>query len=161
MHYTRLAALAGAVFAMSANSLLAQETGGWGALAFSENGTAYSYSRNYTTKEGAIGGALAECAKYANDCKIYATFENKCVALAGASDGAYGWAIGGSDPQARQQGAMRQCQQQGGGDCRMVVTFCSGVSEEGQPPAQQPSQPSQPSQPGQPSPGQPSPGPKE
>ncbi|MGH7002487.1 MAG: DUF4189 domain-containing protein [Alphaproteobacteria bacterium] len=162
MHYTRLAALAGAFLFVSAAPSAAQQGGGWGALAFSENGTAYSYSRNYTDRDGAHQGALAECAKYANDCKIYATFENKCVALAGASDGAYGWAIGGSDPAARSAGAMRQCQQQGGQDCRMVVTFCSGVSEGGDPPPSSPG-PASPTPPSAspPSPGQPSPGPKE
>lgn len=156
MNYNRLAALAGAFLFVSVAPAAAQQGGGWGALAFSENGTAYSYSRNFVSQETAQAGALAECAKYASDCKIYATFENKCVALAGASDGAYGWAIGGSDAAARAAGAMRQCQQQGGGDCKMVVTFCSGVEDGSAPPATPPS-----SQPGQPAPGQPAPGPKE
>ncbi len=154
MYDFRLAALAGAFLIVSVAPAAAQERGGWGALAFSENGTAYSYSRNYASQETAQAGALAECAKYAQDCKIYATFENKCVALAGASNGAYGWAIGGTDGAARNAGAMRQCQQQGGTDCKMVVTFCSGISEGGDPPPSSPA-------PGQPSPGQPSPGPKE
>jgi hypothetical protein len=158
MYDFRLAALAGAFLIASAAPAAAQGAG-WGALAFSENGTAYSYSRNYPTQEGAQAGALSECAKYAQDCKIYATFENKCVALAGASNGAYGWAIGGSDTAARQAGAMRQCQQQGGTDCRMVAQFCSGVSDGADPAPSTPPSSSPP--PGQPSPGQPSPGPKE
>jgi len=93
MHLTRLAALAAAVLFASVAPAAAQ---GWGALAFSENGTAYAYSRNYQTREQAMQGAIGECAKHASDCKVYATFQNKCVALAGASNGAYGWAIGGT-----------------------------------------------------------------
>lgn len=154
MYDFRLAALAGAFFIASAAPAAAQERGGWGALAFSENGTAYSYSRHYTSQQAAEAGALAECAKYAQDCKIYAVFENKCVALAGATNGAYGWAIGGSDDGARQAGAMRQCQQQGGTDCRMVATFCSGGADSSAPPPSG-------SPPSQPAPGQPAPGPKE
>jgi hypothetical protein len=133
MHSSRLAALAAAALFFSAAPAAAQ---GWGALAFSENGTAYSYSRNYNSREQAMQGALGECAKHAADCKIYATFQNKCVALSGASNGAYGWAIGGSDAQARVDASMRQCQQQGGPDCRLVVQFCSGG--EGDAPGGQP-----------------------
>ena len=160
MYDFRLAALAGAFLIVSAAPAAAQERGAWGALAFSENGTAYAYSRNYATRENAEAGAMAECAKYAQDCKIYAVFDNKCVALAGASNGAYGWAIGGSDDAARQAGAMRQCQQQGGTDCRMVSTFCSGTADTSAPPSGSPP-PSNSPPPGQPAPGQPSPGPKE
>jgi hypothetical protein len=151
MHLTRLAALAAALLFASVAPAAAQ---GWGALAFSENGTAYAYSRNYQTREQAMQGAIGECAKHASDCKVYATFQNKCVALAGASNGAYGWAIGGTSDAAREAAAMRQCQQQGGPDCRMVVKFCSGV--DGDSPVQPPPQQQPPAQP----PGQ-QPNPKE
>lgn len=157
MHLPRLAAIAAALLFASVAPAAAQ---GWGALAFSENGTAYSYSRNYQTRDQAMQGALGECAKHAADCKIYATFQNKCVALAGASNGAYGWAIGGSDEQARVDASMRQCTQQGGPDCRLVIKFCSGG--EGDSPVQPPpsSTPPSPTPPSSTPPGQ-QPNPKE
>ena len=133
----RLAALMGALLFASAAPAAAQS---WGALAFSENGTAYSYSRNYATKEEAEQGALAECGKYASDCKIYDTFENRCTALAGSPNGVYGWAWGG-DLQARQARAIQECAKQGGTECRMVVNFCTGsASDPGSetPPSAQP-----------------------
>ena len=131
MKFLRLAALAGALFCVSAATAAAQ---GWGALAFSENGTAYAYIRNQESKEAAEQGALAECAKYAQDCKIYQTFENKCVTLAGATNGSYGWVVAGATatPEQRVQGAMAQCKQHGGEDCRIVVQFCSGIAGPGE-----------------------------
>ena len=126
MYCFRLAALLGAFFIVSAAPAAAQS---WGALAFSENGTAYSYSRNYATKEEAEQGAMSECSKYASDCKIYDTFENRCTSLAGSPNGVYGWAWGG-DLQARQQRAIAECAKQGGTECRMVVNFCTGSASD-------------------------------
>ena len=122
----RLAALLGALLFVSAAPAAAQS---WGALAFSENGTAYSYSRNYNTKEEAEASALSECAKYASDCKIYETFQDRCTSLAGSPNGVYGWAWGG-DLAARQARAIQECQKQGGTECRMVVTFCTGSASD-------------------------------
>jgi len=122
----RLAALLGALLFVSAAPAAAQS---WGALAFSENGTAYSYSRNYNTKEEAEAGALAECAKYASDCKIYEAFQDRCTSLAGSPNGVYGWAWGG-DLAARQARAIQECQKQGGTECRMVVNFCTGSASD-------------------------------
>jgi len=144
MHLPRLAAFAAALLFVSVAPAAAQ---GWGALAFSENGTAYAYSRNYQTEAQARLGALGECAKHASDCKVYTTFQNKCVALSGASNGAYGWAVGGSDEQARVDASMRQCVQQGGPDCRLVIKFCS--SGEGDSPVQPPATPPSSTPPGQ------------
>ncbi|HEY7608679.1 MAG TPA: DUF4189 domain-containing protein [Alphaproteobacteria bacterium] len=140
MHRFRLAALAGALFAaLAAFAEPSAAQGTWGALAFSENGTAYAYSRNYGTKEEAEQGALSECAKYASDCKIYDTFQNRCTSLAGSPNGVYGWAWGGEVP-ARQARAVAQCTQQGGTDCKMVVNFCTGSASDGSetPPAPSP-----------------------
>ncbi len=156
MRCFRLAALVGALLAVSVAQAAAQS---WGALAFSENGTAYAFSRNYASKEAAEEGALAECAKYASDCKIYDTFENRCTSLAGSPNGVYGWAwepvnlsvfaifdmsqikglraaktpksrlihkLWGGDLPARQQRAIAECAKQGGTECRMVVNFCTG-----------------------------------
>jgi len=149
----RLAALVGAFLFVSAAPAAAQS---WGALAFSENGTAYSYSRNYTTKEGAEQGAMSECSKYASDCKIYDTFENRCTSLAGSPNGVYGWAWGG-EIAARQARAIQECTKQGGTECRMVVNFCTGsASDPGSetPPSATPPAPTQPAPEG---PGQPAP----
>ena len=122
----RLAVLLGALLFVSAAPAAAQS---WGALAFSENGTAYSYSRNYGTKEEAERSALSECAKYASDCKIYETFEDRCTSLAGSPNGVYGWAWGG-DLEARQARAVQECTKQGGTECRMVVSFCTGSASD-------------------------------
>jgi serine/threonine-protein kinase len=150
----RLAALVGALLFASVAPAAAQS---WGALAFSENGTAYSYSRNYASKEEAERGALAECAKYASDCKIYDTFENRCTSLSGSPNGVYGCAWGG-EVAARQQRAIEECTKQGGTECRMVVNFCTGSASD---PGSDAPAPGQPPAPGaQPAPGQ-QPAPKE
>ena len=128
MYGLRLAALIGALLVGLSAPAAAQGT--WGALAFSENGTAYSYSRNYGTKEQAEAGALSECAKYAADCKIYDTFENRCTSLSGSPNGVYGWAWGG-EKQPREARAVAQCTSQGGTECRLVITFCTGSASDG------------------------------
>jgi hypothetical protein len=130
----RLAALVGALLFVSAAPAAAQS---WGALAFSENGTAYSYSRNYGSKEAAEQAALTKCAEYASDCKIYDTFEDRCISLSGASNGVYGWAWGG-DLKAREARAIQECQKQGGPDCRMVINFCTGNASDGEEPSPTP-----------------------
>src|SRR5262245_16890372 len=132
MYGLRLAALVGALVAGLAAPAAAQGT--WGALAFSENGTAYSYARNYASKEQAEAGALSECAKYASDCKIYDTFENRCTSLAGSPNGVYGWAWGG-EKQPREARAVSQCTSQGGTECRLVITFCTGSASDGEAPS--------------------------
>lgn len=133
MYLFRRTALAAALLLCSLAPAAAQ--GGWGALAFSENGTAFGYSHDYNLREEAEYGALSECARFANDCKIFETFQNRCVVLAGSPEGTFGWAIGttGSLAQQRIRAALEQCQRHGGTNCRLVVQFCSGISAEKSP----------------------------
>lgn len=156
MHYVRLAALAAV---LSFASVLPAAAQGWGALAFSENGTAYAYSRNYDTKEAAEAGALSECAKYAGDCKVYETFQNRCVTLAGAQNGVYGWAWGGNQA-SRLERALNQCRSHNGQpECKFVIHFCTGTASDDPNGDAPPAQPPQRNDgPGNPGPGNPGPG---
>ncbi len=141
----RLAALAAAGFFAAAAPAAAQ--GVHGSLAISENTDAFGYSYNYATPADAQSRAMAECAKHAQDCKIYANFENTCVTVARSANGAFGWSWGYSRDE-RSSRAISECTKQGGTNCALATNFCTGRSEDTDP------------NPGtQPAPGGPSPSP--
>jgi hypothetical protein len=160
MRFVRLAACAAAFSAMSIAPAAAQ---GWGALAISENGTEqgrpWAAWKDAGSRELAMRGALGACARHAEDCKVYSTFQNRCIAISGASGGAFGWAM---DPSAGKRAelesaAVGQCRQYGGTDCRVFTYFCSGVEEASQPPQKDQPPPSTPPSNQPPPGGQPNP----
>jgi hypothetical protein len=57
--------------------------GDWGAIALSTRTGAWGSSWNYDEEGDARSAALRECRKHAGDCRVFKTFENACVALAG------------------------------------------------------------------------------
>jgi len=99
----------------------------WGALALSERSTAYGYSQDFDTQEGASERALAECSKNAQDCRVHTAFRNTCLVLAGSIDGPFGWAWGAPE-RTRAQRALEQCRQRGAINCKVVETICSGTA---------------------------------
>lgn len=119
----QLFALVGALAAVAP----AQAEGQWGALALSERSTAYGYSFDFDTQEGASERALAECQKNAQDCRVHTAFRNTCLVLAGSIDGPFGWAWGAPE-RTRAQRAIDQCQQRGAVNCKVVQTVCSGTA---------------------------------
>jgi hypothetical protein len=100
--------------------------GDWGAIALSTRTGAWGSSWNYDEEGDARSAALRECRKHAGDCRVFKTFENACVALAGDGRGNFGWAWGYDTTSERRRRAVRQCRDQGGRGCSVVSTFCTG-----------------------------------
>jgi hypothetical protein len=72
----------------------AASAGDWGAIALSTATGSWGTSYNYDDEDEARSRAMRECRKHASDCKVFRTFENTCVALAGDKSGNFGWAWG-------------------------------------------------------------------
>jgi hypothetical protein len=100
--------------------------GDWGAIALSTGTGNWGTSWNYDDEEGARDRAMRECRKNASDCRVFKTFENVCVALAGDNRGNFGWAWGYETLSERRRRAVQQCRDQGGRGCKIVNTFCTG-----------------------------------
>lgn len=122
-NHLRIAAAAALIAAASP----AAAEGQWGALALSERSTAYGYSQDFDTQEGASERALAECQKSAQDCRVHTAFRNTCLVLAGSIDGPFGWAWGAPE-RTRADRALEQCRQRGAVNCKVVQTVCSGIA---------------------------------
>jgi serine/threonine-protein kinase len=119
-----------AVAALAALVLLgapAQAQGVHGALAISPSTGAYGYGYNYDTVAQARDRAMMECRKHAQDCQVYATFQRQCIAIARASNNAFGWALGYQRDE-RPERALNECAARGGGDCKVITSFCSGAT---------------------------------
>lgn len=97
-----------------------------GALAISTSTGAYGYGFNYDTPAGAQARAMAECAKHAGDCKVYANIQRACIAIARGQNNAFGWAIGYPNDE-RPERALNECASQNGTGCKVVTSFCSGM----------------------------------
>ncbi|MFO0987663.1 MAG: DUF4189 domain-containing protein [Alphaproteobacteria bacterium] len=98
-----------------------------GALAISTSTGAYGYGFNYDTEAGARDRAMAECRKHAQDCRVYATFQRQCIAIARAANNAFGWAYGYTNDE-RAERALNECAGRNGNDCKIVTRFCSGAT---------------------------------
>jgi hypothetical protein len=115
-------------FLLSVSLLVAASTaafaGRFGALATSPNAD-FGYSYNYDYADDARDRAMAECGKYSRECEVKRTFEDVCVSVAKASNGAMGWSWGygrGRD----NENALNECRNNDGRDCELSVRFCTG-----------------------------------
>ena len=99
--------------------------GDWGAVALSTKTGSWGTSYNYDDEDDARRRAMSECRKHASDCKVFRTFENTCVAVAGDKSGNFGWAWGYNNSERRRR-AIAQCRDQGGRNCKVETTFCTG-----------------------------------
>ncbi len=106
----------------------AASAGDWGAIALSTRTGAWGTSYNYDDEEEARDRAMSECRKNARDCKVFRTFENTCVAVAGDGSGNFGWAWGYTTSERRRR-AISQCRDQGGRNCKVETTFCTGSTD--------------------------------
>jgi serine/threonine-protein kinase len=98
--------------------------GAYGALATSPDAD-FGYAYNYDYAEEARRRALSECAKHSSACVVKGTFENTCVSIAKASNGAMGWAWGhGKSDDDRM--AMDECRNNKGRGCELSARFCTG-----------------------------------
>jgi serine/threonine-protein kinase len=98
--------------------------GAYGALATSPDAD-FGYAYNFDDAEDARRRALSECAKHSSDCKVKGTFQDTCVSVAKASNGAMGWAWGhGKRDDDRM--AMDECRNNKGRECELSARFCTG-----------------------------------
>lgn len=100
-------------------------TKNYGAFAHSAESDVYGYAFGYETQEGAERRALSECGEDADDCEIVLWFWNTCGALAQDEAGTYGTAWGDGAGAAR-AAALADCEANGGTDCAIVETVCTG-----------------------------------
>lgn len=116
----------GMLLAFGANSG-AQAQGAFGAFAVAPDGS-WGYSSSFATVDIAQDRALAECAKYGKGCQILRVFENVCVSVARNEDPknvVVNW-VSGYDAQERPRRALRNCRNDGGDQCKILIEFCSG-----------------------------------
>lgn len=96
----------------------------WGAIAYSSTDHKAGWSYEFNTAEAAKERALAHCiAAKGNACKIWASFENECGAL--AADGniaAWGTAFMKENATKR---AIEECRKAGGKTCAIEAWVCS------------------------------------
>jgi hypothetical protein len=98
--------------------------GAYGALATSPDAD-FGYAYNYDDAEEARRRALTECAKHSSKCAVKGTFEDTCVSVAKANNGAMGWAWGhgkGEDDRM----AIDECRKNRGRSCELSARFCTG-----------------------------------
>jgi hypothetical protein len=105
----------------------------YGAIALDENSLSYGYSKDYSSRGGSERAALQECRRAggsATGCKIVKSVNNSCLALAvRPASASYGsrWAYAYSDDGwVSRRNATRECGNDGGGVCKVVVSFCTG-----------------------------------
>jgi serine/threonine protein kinase, bacterial len=98
--------------------------GAYGALATSPEAD-FGFSYNFDDADGASARAMAECQKHSNDCKVKGTFQDTCVSIAKASNGAMGWAWG-HGKRDDERIAMDECRKNNGSDCEISRRFCTG-----------------------------------
>lgn len=127
MLFARTLLALAALIAFAAAGAPAQAQGIYAALAISPSTGAYGYGYNYDTDAQARDRAMNECKKHAQDCRIYATFQRQCIAIARASNNAFGWALGYPKDE-RPERALNECASRNGGDCKIVTSFCSGAT---------------------------------
>ncbi len=105
----------------------------YGAIALDDNSLIYGYSKDQSSRGGAERRALEECRRAggtASRCKVVKSVNNSCLALAVrpamASNGSR-WAYAYSDDGwVSRRNATRECAKDGGGACKVVVSFCTG-----------------------------------
>jgi Domain of unknown function (DUF4189) len=81
---------------------------------------------NFDTESKANDRAMSECK--GRDCKVVATFNRLCAAFSTDSSrecGAWGWATRETRRMA-EAAALRECQNSGGKECRILGQFCDG-----------------------------------
>ena len=98
--------------------------GSYGALATSPKAD-FGYSYNFDDAEEAKRRALVECAQHSSECQVKGTFQDTCVSIVKASNGAMGWAWGHGRAEDERL-AMNECQKNKGDDCKFSRRFCTG-----------------------------------
>ncbi len=98
--------------------------GAYGALATSPEAD-FGYAYNYDDADEARSRALSECRKHSSACEVKGTFQDTCVSIAKADNGAMGWAWGHGKSEDDDL-AMTTCRNNKGRGCELSVRFCTG-----------------------------------
>jgi hypothetical protein len=98
----------------------------WGAIAVSPSTLSWGKSVKHASERAAQADALAQCGRYAPDCRIGISTYDYCMALA-ASPRQKIWAVGGPNHAVRDAAAVAviHCQRAGGQACAVVTTACA------------------------------------
>lgn len=87
--------------------VLAQAKEYYGAIAYSLGTGAHGWANDHPSRPAAEKAALANCRKFAKDCKAVVWFKNACGAIAVGSKG-YGWGWGEKQAAAEIE-ALKSC----------------------------------------------------
>jgi hypothetical protein len=104
----------------------------YGAIAVETDTLIYGYVKDVSSRAEAEQAALAYCRKAggsASGCEIAVWGHNTCLALATSAGGRGGntWGYAWSDEGAiSRRNAVDACIEQGGTDCKVSVSFCTG-----------------------------------
>jgi serine/threonine-protein kinase len=94
----------------------------FGAIAYSQGKRAHGWGKDYPSRQQAEKAALANCAKYAEDCSVVVWFKNACGALSLGPKGAgWAWAHKQSDAD---RAATRACAQHSNA-CTVTQRMCT------------------------------------
>jgi hypothetical protein len=97
------------ILALIPAAAFAQPREYYGAIAYSPRSSAHGWSNDHPSRTEAEKTALANCRKFAKDCRALVSFKNACGALAVGSKG-YGWASAHTEGSAGIE-AMKNCSQ--------------------------------------------------
>jgi hypothetical protein len=105
----------------------------YGAIAVETSTLITGYAKDYSSRVGAERRAVAMCRRAggsATGCKIAVWGHNSCLALAtskasngGANTWGYAWS---DDGYVSRREATAACRKDGGANCKIAVTFCTG-----------------------------------
>ena len=100
----------------------------WGAIAYSKTDATWGASWGWTEVENAKKRAMDRClARRGASCKVLATFEDQCGAV--AADGTIsGWGTADLRGPAQQR-AVLECQKAGGKNCKVQAWACSKMMD--------------------------------
>ena len=104
----------------------------FGAIALDAQTLKSGYAKDALSREDAEARAVAECRKVggsADGCKVILWRHNSCMALVMSREGSKGpsWGYAYSDDgRVSRRNATKSCQGEGGSNCQVVISFCTG-----------------------------------
>jgi serine/threonine-protein kinase len=122
MHASLIAAATAALLLCAAGQSAAAQDN-YGAIAFSPATGAHGWSYDYPSRSAAENAALANCGRYASDCRVPIWFRNACGALAVGAGNGYGSGWGTSRAIAERY-ALQVCRRYTSG-CRIRRWACT------------------------------------
>jgi len=97
----------------------------YGSIAYGAQSRAYGFSNQFADTAKADQFALGKCAQHGDDCKIVASFLNKCAAVAAPDGGDAFVTAEAPSGEAAQSKALQDCEAKGKGSCAIQVWSCA------------------------------------